>query len=113
MEGKVHQHEKLFEHEFGAGTALTLRLTHSYFGTGRIFIADRGFSSVKTLIALKQRGLYFMVLVKMARKQYPKVWLNNWASGNYNGGEKPTHGSHVVLEATDTCSEKFYAVCWA
>ena len=86
---------------------------HSYFGTGRIVIVDSAFSSVKTFIALKQRGLYFMGLVKTAHKQFPKVWLKNWASGRNNGGEKPARGSHVVLEATDTCSEEFYAVGWA
>ena len=93
-----------------------LQLTHKYFGTGCIVTADGAFSPVRTLIALKQRDLSFMGLVKTTHKlisSIPRVWLNNWASGKYNGGGRPVRGSHVVLEATDTSGDKFYAVGWA
>ncbi|KAG8246074.1 hypothetical protein J6590_093058 [Homalodisca vitripennis] len=52
--------------DFGAGTATTLRLTEPWHGTGRIVVGDSWFSSVKTSIQLRERGM-----VKTAYRNYP------------------------------------------
>ena len=72
MEGKGANHLKPFSAEFGESTAVVLRLCSSLFGTGRIVHADSAFSSVKTLLALEERGLYFQGMVKDAHKEYPR-----------------------------------------
>ena len=96
MEGKECQSKKDYE-ELGAGSAVTLRLTQSYFGSGRIVIADSAFASVKTLEALRFRGLYFMGIVKTASKRYPKEFLSSWSSGDRRN--PPERVSHIVLQS--------------
>ncbi|XP_051167804.1 uncharacterized protein LOC127285709 [Leptopilina boulardi] len=70
-EGKEVMKDKLWQKEFGAGTATTLRLTQPWFGTGRIVVGDSWFASVKTAIELRKQGLYFLGIVKTATKMYP------------------------------------------
>ena len=43
---------------------MTLRLTKEYYGTGQVVYADSVFSSVKTLLTLRERGLLFMGMIK-------------------------------------------------
>ncbi|KAG8302911.1 hypothetical protein J6590_020665 [Homalodisca vitripennis] len=65
-EGKEEMKNKKWQKDFGAGTATTLRLTEPWHGTGRIVVGDSWFSSVKTSIQLKERGM-----VKTAYRNYP------------------------------------------
>ena len=69
MEGREANRRKDFSQEYGEGTAVTLRLTKEYYGTGRVVHADSAFSSVKTLLALRERGLFFMCMIKTAHKE--------------------------------------------
>ena len=61
--------------KYGATCATTLRLTDNIHGSGRIVIAGSWFGSVKTAIALKERGLYSVMVVKTAHKRYPRKKL--------------------------------------
>ena len=65
MEGKEANQRKDYAPLYHQGTAVT------YYGTGRVVHADSAFSSVKTLLALQERGLHFMGMVKTAHKEYP------------------------------------------
>ena len=75
MEGREANRRKDFSQEYGEGTAVTLRLTKEYYGTGRVVHADSAFSSVKTLLALRERALFFMGMIKTAHKEYPLAFL--------------------------------------
>ena len=52
MEGKEHQQKKTFADIGSEGTAVTLRLTQPWFGSGQVVHADSASSSVKTCMAL-------------------------------------------------------------
>ena len=57
---------------------LTLRLTTDFDGTRRIVIANSWFGSVKTAIALKQSGLYSIIMiVKTVDKRFPREALDS------------------------------------
>ena len=58
MEGREANRRKDFSQEYGEGMAVTLRLTKEYYGTGtgRVVHADSTFSSVKTRLALREKG---------------------------------------------------------
>jgi hypothetical protein len=118
MEGKVAQHAKEFS-EYGEGTAVTLRLVGSYYGTARTVVADSAFSSVKTCVQLAQRGLYFMGCVKTAHVEFPSKYLRQWASGSLleQAGNSPERGQHILLQSTLVgCGDvgtHLYAMCWA
>ena len=75
-EGKEYMKEKDHVKEYGATTATTIRLTAPYHGTGRRIIADSWFGSVKTAVALSKRGLYSIMLVKTAHKDFPRLYLS-------------------------------------
>ena len=94
MAGKEEMRTRTFVREYGSGTALLLRLSQAWKGSGRLVVADSAFASVKSAIALKcTNGLYFHGLVKTAHRKFPKKWLN----------EVPidVRGGHVVLETTE------------
>ena len=57
---------------YGATCATTLRLKSDTHGTRRIVIADSWFENVKITIALKECGLYSVVLVKTAHRRFPR-----------------------------------------
>ena len=58
---------------YGPGTALLLRLSEPWRGSGRLVVADSAFASVKAAVALKKiNGLYFHGLVKTAHVRFPK-----------------------------------------
>jgi len=112
MEGKQRQSQKPYASEFGEGTAVVLRLTHDFKGSGRTVIGDSAFSSVRTLIALKQRGLYYMGCVKTAHSGFPKKVLESWASGDLMPSSlRPSRGSHLLLESKHD-GVAFYALGW-
>ncbi|DAZ93699.1 TPA: hypothetical protein N0F65_009250 [Lagenidium giganteum] len=75
VEGKERQRQKQYASEFGEGTAVVLRLSQPFQGTRRTVVADSAFASVKTLLQLERRGLYFIGLVKTASVGYPKAAL--------------------------------------
>lgn len=70
-EGKDEMSKKMWQKDFGAGTATTLRLLEPWFGSGRIVLGDSWFASVKTAVQLYERGLFFMGIVKTATKKFP------------------------------------------
>ena len=55
MEGKDRQREKPFADVGSEGTAITLRLSQPYFGSGRVIHADSAFSSVRTCLELRKQ----------------------------------------------------------
>ena len=67
---------KEFVHEFAATAATCLRLTKSIHGSGRCVLGDSWFGSYKACVALKEKGLDSIMLVKTAHKNYPKELLN-------------------------------------
>ena len=75
-EGKEYMKEKDHVKEYGATTATTIWLTAPYHGTGHRIIADSWFGSVKTAVALSKRGLYSIMLVKTAHKDFPRLYLS-------------------------------------
>ena len=75
-EGKETMKEKEHVSNYGAKCATTLRLTTDFHGTGRIVIADTWFDSVKMALALKQSGLYSIMIVKTAHKRFPREALD-------------------------------------
>ena len=69
--------EKEHVSKYGATCATTLHLTTDFHGTGGIVIADSWFGSVKTAVALKQSGLYSIMIVKTAHKRFPREALDS------------------------------------
>ena len=61
--------------EYGATTATILHLTEPYHGSGRCVIADSWFGSVKCASELMRQGLYSIMLVKTAHKDFPRQLL--------------------------------------
>ncbi|OQR85202.1 hypothetical protein ACHHYP_20598 [Achlya hypogyna] len=110
VEGTARQSSKQFHQQYGSGTSSVLRLSQEYFGSGRTVVADSAFASVKTLLALKKSGLFFMGMVKTAHREFPKSVLQQWADGNLDGAV-PKRGSHLLLE-TEEDNESFYAIGW-
>ena len=108
MEGKEANHLKPFSAEYGESTAVVLRLCSSLFGTGRNVHADSAFSSVKTLIALGERGLYFQRMVKTAHKEYPMGFMKDWENG-LEEGECHQDESGVCWTPRNT---NMNALCW-
>ena len=59
-----------------AGTALLLRLTKPWHGSGRAISADSAFASVTTAVACRKNGMHFTGLVKTATRMFPKLYLD-------------------------------------
>ena len=59
-----------------AGTALLLRLTKPWHGSGRAISADSAFTSVTTAVACRKNGMHFTGLVKTATRMFPKLYLD-------------------------------------
>lgn len=74
-EGKDIMAAKEYADGLGATAATSVRLPEPYHGSGRIIIADSWFGSVKTVGELRNRGLYSIMIVKTAHKQYPRLLL--------------------------------------
>ena len=111
MEGSEAQSKKPGHAEYGEGTSQLLRLCAPWRGTARTIIADSAFSSVKSLLALLDQGLYFMGMVKTATKEYPKKQLLQWASGN-GTSPTPNRGSHKLLQSIAPDGSKIIACVW-
>ncbi|KAL5467723.1 hypothetical protein EMCRGX_G031988 [Ephydatia muelleri] len=115
MEGKEHQRKKAFADIGSEGTAVTLRLTQPWFGSGRVVHADSAFSSVKTCMALRQYGLHFMGIIKTAHKEYPLTYLTSKAD-EYGTGKVKPRGGHLLLRSTmgpdDSTHPPIFALGW-
>ena len=61
--------------EYGATAATTLCLTQPYHGSDICIIADSWFGSVKSASKLMRWGLYSIMLVKTAHKDFPRQLL--------------------------------------
>ena len=112
MEGKEANRKKDYFQQYGEGTAVTLRLTKEYYGSGRVVHADSAFSLVKTLLALQERGLYFMGMVKTTHKEYPLAYLQSWGKGQEDEAV-PARGDFCLLETQAENGIPFYALGWA
>ena len=100
---KEEMNDREYTRALGAGTALLLRLTKDFRGSGRIVVADSAFASVKTAVELKSRGLNFIGLVKTASRKFPKKWLQEV--------DLEERGDHYVLTATES-DVNLRAVTW-
>ena len=111
-EGKETMREKEHVPKDGATCATTLHLRTDFHGTGRI--ADSWFGSVKTAIALKQSGLYSIMIVKTAHKRFPREALD---SHNLEIGEWVAYNAtfdDVKLQAVsfqDIKKKQFISTC--
>jgi hypothetical protein len=101
--GKTEMRQREWAAEHGAGTSLLLRLTKGIQTSGRIVVADSAFASVKSAVALKEKGLHFMGLVKTAHRECPKAYLQ--------GVDMDAWGDHVLCTTTIDGS-KIRAVLW-
>ena len=57
--------------KYEATTAIILRLTQAYHGSGRRVAVDCWFGSVKSVFELQKCGLFSIMLVKTAHKHFP------------------------------------------
>jgi hypothetical protein len=78
--------------EWGAAPAYCLRLAKRFHGSSRVVNGDSAFASVKTCLALHQKGLFFRGCVKTAHAGYPKAKIEELLK------DKPS-GSHVAFTA--------------
>ena len=60
---------------FGATTATVTQITQPHHRTRRRVIADSWFGSVRSTVELLKKGLYSIMLVKIAHKQFPSCLL--------------------------------------
>ncbi|KAK3284892.1 hypothetical protein CYMTET_7479 [Cymbomonas tetramitiformis] len=75
QEGKVPDNLKKYVSNFGATTALVLRMLEGLKGLSYILIADSWFGSTKTCILLLTWGIYSVLNVKTAYRLFPKQRL--------------------------------------
>lgn len=90
-EGKAYMQGKDFVSEYNAGTALTLRMTKPWWGSGRLVILDSAFASFMCAKALANKGMYMVGNVKTAHWSFPKAWLLS---------QVPTRGNRAVVKTT-------------
>mmetsp|Transcript_4278 Transcript_4278/g.7273 ORF Transcript_4278/g.7273 Transcript_4278/m.7273 type:complete len:627 (+) Transcript_4278:3056-4936(+) len=95
QEGKALDREKEYVEQFGAATALTLRMLAPYKGEGKILIADSWFGCVKACILLLDWGIYSIMNVKTAHANFPKKLL-------FEKLEEKGVGQHVALQTEVT-----------
>jgi hypothetical protein len=115
VEGKEAQHAKKFHEEYGEGTAVTLRLTENYFGSGRIVTGDSAFASVKTGVACGDRGLEFQGMCKTAHKLFPKAFLTAWVARENTAEARWGNFMSCTAKAVSAATGKTYpllSVAW-
>ncbi len=68
--------KKAYSAQFGATTACTLRLVEAagLMGSTRVVIGDSWFSSVKTALQLRNRGVYFIGKVKVSKTIHKNIF---------------------------------------
>ena len=121
MEGQQRQHQKQWHAQYGEGTAVSLRLTAPWAGSGRYIVMDSAFGSVKTCIALLEHfGLFCIGMVKTASRCYPQKWFKDWyTAGSVRGPDgRRLHapGTWKTLQSSfqmlDGNIQKLLAVGW-
>lgn len=75
-----------FEDSMPFHSAITARLVKPWFGTGRIVIGDAAFSSLRTVIELLKKGLYYLGVLKQCTWGFPKKYLDQWAASVQDAG---------------------------
>eukprot|EP00750_Incisomonas_marina_P005668 INCI14073.1.p1 GENE.INCI14073.1~~INCI14073.1.p1 ORF type:complete len:625 (+),score=97.77 INCI14073.1:326-2200(+) len=101
---KEEMNDRKYTEALGSGTALLLRLSQRFAGSGRLVVADSAFASVKAAVELKKtHGLDFIGLVKTASRKFPKKYFEEL--------ELDERGDHAVLTATERDVE-LMAVTW-
>ncbi len=81
-EGKVRDAEKEYRDQVGQSTAVTLRLTKLWAGSGRVVIADSFYGSCQTAEWLMDElGLYCILAVKTGHRGFPKQRLIQQVQG--------------------------------
>ena len=100
----------------GATTATCLRLTEPWKGTGRIVVGDSWFGSVKSAKELLEaNGLYSIMLVKTAYKNYPKSLLREKMlvnRGEWNAVSASIDGTKMMAVLFKDLKEKqFVSTC--
>ena len=116
MEGADAQKEKEhYDTTKSEGTAVVLRLTKPWHNSKRLVVADSAFGSVKTCKALAKRNMFFMGMVKTARKEFPVDYFKEWIE------TKPLRGKHCMVTLKTPPSDEpttsieslpTYACCW-
>ncbi|KAF4146597.1 Transposase IS4, partial [Phytophthora infestans] len=93
MEGATRQRAKPYNAEYGKGTAVVLRLSEPYRGSGRTIVPT-----------LESR----MGMVKTETVGYSMIYLQSWFAK-----KKTVRGSCKVLSSTTDMGTQMYAVGWA
>jgi len=119
QKGKDIMKDKPYVHEYGAGTAVMMRLLRPWGGTGRTAIGDSAFGSVKTLQALhSELGFFSILVIKTAHKQFPKQHLAQVAAeralaADFVRGEWTTMTSSYTTGAAHATSQHtMFATAW-
>ncbi|KAJ8523748.1 hypothetical protein ON010_g17371 [Phytophthora cinnamomi] len=92
VEGVAHQSQTQYPADYGEGIAVVLKVTTPFRGSGRTVVSDSAFASVKTLVQLESRMLFFKGMVKTAA-EYPINHLKGWIESN------PPRGSFKILSS--------------
>jgi hypothetical protein len=71
-EAKEDMAQKDLFSTYGATTSCTLRLTEKFWNTKRVIIGDSWFGSMRTALALMEKGLYCVCCVKQGHAKFPK-----------------------------------------
>jgi hypothetical protein len=112
MEGKVSMPKKEFWEQYGPTTALLLRLTKPYWGTQRHVLGDAWFSSVRSALALAERGLKYTGSIKHAHSQFPKDYFIKTMEGEERGTTKVLAWNAFVQTSHGLSCTKVAAVGW-
>lgn len=67
--------KKEYNDKYPKSIALTLRMLKPFFSSGRVLIADSWFGSVACALALFRHGIYCVMNVKTATRDFPKTEL--------------------------------------
>ncbi len=121
IEGSEEQKKKdHYAETQSEGTAVTARLSEPWFNTKRVVVADSAFSSIKTCKYLASNGLYFMGMVKTARKEFPVDYFKQWIESGPARGEfcmlclkQPVPNPAENTQPTSSIAQlPIYACCW-
>ena len=122
MEGQQRQQQKQWAAEYGEGTAVALRLSSPWSGSGRYVVMDSAFGSVKTCIAmLSLLGLFCIGMVKTASRCFPKKWFSDWFTAGSvrgpNGRRLHAPGTWKTFQSSfpfggENLSHKLIALGW-
>ena len=63
--------------EMKHGAAVVCRMTKALHGSKRTVVGDSAFASVETAVKLREKGLFFIGIVKTATTDFPKAELGS------------------------------------